>query len=75
MAAKRFGNNLCISAVVTLGITGILDPLAEEFLDIRIISSRYAERLCVTCPAVTLITLRAIGRHTQIVAALTPKSI
>ena len=75
MAAKRFGNNLCISAVVTLGIAGILDPLAEEFLDIRIISSRYAERLCVTCPAVTLITLRAIGRHTQIVAALTPKSI
>ena len=52
-----------------------MQPLVEELVDIVVVSGGTAENLCVTRPAKTFVSLRAVGRDIEEVAALTPDDV
>ena len=74
-AASRSRNNVGICSLVALRVTGVLHTLVEETVNIGIVSGSYAERLCVARPAVTFVTLRAVGRNAEVVAPLSPEGV
>ena len=50
----------------------VLEPLAEETLHVAVERSRTEEDLCIARPAQTLVTLRAVGRYVDEIAAKAP---
>ena len=55
--------------------TKVGKPLEEEAFNVKVVGGGLYENLCITCPAKTLVTLRTVGRHVEIVALLTPDDV